>query len=244
MPVARPLIALATLLLAGTVGVPAGAGRGPGPAPAGTESGHLAASAAPPAEPGVDGVVDRLQDTCNRVRTLEASFVQILRSVAFGEPQEERGRLFLLRPGRMRWEYEHPEKKLAVVDGQRSFLYVPAENQVFVGDLDQVRRGGAAGLLLDGNLDLRRDFLLQPGPETERRGEGSVSLLPRSPQPDYDRLDVTVDMKTGLPVRIVVHTPLDEEMEYRFSDLRQGRPLDPDLFRFQPPAGTEVVQAD
>ena len=49
----------------------------------------------------------------------------------------------------MRWEYRVPEEKLAIVDGERSWLYIPSEGQVLVGDLGEARRG-VARLLLAG----------------------------------------------------------------------------------------------
>lgn len=203
------------------------------------------AAPAPPASSAeVERAAGRLQEACNRTVSLEASFVQVLHSVALARPQEERGRLLLLRPGRMRWEYSEPERKIAVLDGQRSWLYVPAENQVFVGSLEEARRSGAAGLLLAGNVDLRRDFLLQPGPEPRGGGALSLTLVPRRPEGEFERLDVTLDPATGLPARIAVHLPLGDVMEYRFADLRPGVPLDAALFRFQPPPGTEVVLAE
>jgi len=85
--------------------------------------------------PATQALVDRLQSAYDRLETLRAEFVQTLHTVALAEPQEERGILYLRRPSLMRWEYQMPETKLAVVDGARTWLYIPAENQVIVGDL-------------------------------------------------------------------------------------------------------------
>jgi len=45
-------------------------------------------------------------------------------------------------------------------------------------------------------------------------------------------------------VRIRVHAPLGDVMEYRLAGVRTGMPLEPSLFQFQPPEGVEVVLAD
>jgi outer membrane lipoprotein carrier protein len=200
------------------------------------------AASTPPPTPGE--IAARLQAGCQRIDTLDAEFTQVLRSLSFGEPQEEHGRLRLLRPARMRWDYTSPERKLAIVDGERSWLYVPEENQVIVGNLEEVRRGGAAGLLLTGEIDLTRDFRIEAGAGTPQAGQGAIALIPRVAGEEFSRLEILVDMKTGLPVRIEVHTALGEVMEYRFSRVRTGMPLAAGLFHFEPPPGVEILHAE
>ena len=202
----------------------------------------LLAAAAPPPTPAE--IAARLQTACRRIDTLDAEFTQVLHSLSFGEPQEERGRLRLLRPARMRWDYTSPERKLAVVDGEHSWLYIPDENQVIVGDLDEVRRGGAAGLLLTGEIDLAREFKIEAGAGAPAAGQGIIALIPRVAGEEFSRLEVLVDLGTGLPVRIEVHTALGEVMEYRFSKVRTGMPLAAGIFHFEPPAGVEILRAE
>lgn len=188
----------------------------------------------------LEATIDRLQSAYDRLETLEAQFVQSLESLALGEPQVESGVVYLQRPARMRWEYQEPEEKLAVVDGQDTWLYIPAENQVYVGSLSALERGGATSLLLAGRVDLRRDFLI-------RKGEGSdplsLMLFPRVPNEEFERLDLILSPETGLPARIRVQGALGDVMEYRFAGIRTGVPLDAGLFRFDPPDGVELVPA-
>jgi outer membrane lipoprotein carrier protein len=201
--------------------------------------------AAPPGpDRALEALVDRLQQSYDRLDGLEADFVQVLRSVALGEPQEERGHLYLSRPARMRWEYRSPEEKLAIVDGERTYLYVPAENQVIVGTLDEVRRSGAAGLLLAGRVHLRRDFRIESGGASPDPDVALLTLIPASPEEDFSRIDLAVSADDLLPVRIVVHGQVGEVMEYRLSNVRAGVSPDPSLFRFEPPEGVEIVLAD
>jgi len=194
--------------------------------------------------PTPEEVAARLQTACRKLTTLDAEFVQVLHSLSFGTPQEERGRLRILRPGRMRWDYRSPETKLAVVDGARSWLYIPDENQVFLGDLDEVSRGGAAGLLLSADIDLGRSFRIEPGAGVPEAGNGAIALIPRVPDAEFSRLEVQVDLRSGLPVRIEVHTALGEVMEYRFSQVRTGIPMAESLFHFEPPPGVEILHAE
>src|ERR1700732_3977862 len=44
--------------------------------------------------------------------------------------REEAGKAHLLRPGKMRWEYEKPEKNLFLMDGKYVWFYAPADRTV------------------------------------------------------------------------------------------------------------------
>lgn len=192
----------------------------------------------------LDPIVNRLQAAYERLETLEAKFVQTLHSVSLGRAQEESGVVYLQRPARMRWEYRAPEKKLAVVDGERSWLYIPAENQVLVGSLAEIRRG-AVGLFLEGNVDLRRDFVVTAGPaDLGGKRTDAITLTPRTTGEEFTRIDVAVSRDHGLPVRIVVYGVLGDRMDYQFSALRTGRKLRSSLFEFEPPDGVEVVLSE
>src|SRR6266481_9644946 len=42
----------------------------------------------------------------------------------------EAGTAYFRRPGKMRWEYDHPEKDLFLIDGKTAWFYVPADHTV------------------------------------------------------------------------------------------------------------------
>ncbi len=196
------------------------------------------------AAPDVDEVVQRLQSAYRRLETLQAEFTQSLHSSALATPQRESGTLYVHRPSRMRWEYREPEDKLAVVDGERTWLYIPAEGQVFVGSLAALGRGGALGLLLGDAMDLRRDFVV----EVAADGDGkpladTLSLVPRQPSEEFERIELTL-ANNDLPQRIVVHGAAGDVMEYRLRRVRTGMVLEDALFEFQPPEGVEVVPVE
>ena len=59
-------------------------------------------------------------------KTLQATFLE--RYTENGAVvRTEAGTAFFRRPGKMRWEYEAPEKDLFLVDGKTAWFYVPAD---------------------------------------------------------------------------------------------------------------------
>jgi len=66
--------------------------------------------------------------------------------------------LLVKKPGKMRWEYNAPEKKLFVSDGVKIYSYVPEDKQVIVSDVPSGDRLTTPVLFLAGTGNLARDF--------------------------------------------------------------------------------------
>src|SRR5271170_6008285 len=74
----------------------------------------------------VDSVRRALESRYQHAHTLKAVFFERYSDGAGGESSES-GTVYFSRPGRMRWDYESPEKKLFLVDGKNVWLYIPAD---------------------------------------------------------------------------------------------------------------------
>ena len=205
-------------------------------------AGRTAEAAAPPpagAQADAVGEARRLEEALNGVRGLIASFTQTVESPGLPRPQIEKGTVYLLRPGRMRFQYDTPKGKLAISDGRKTYLYLPEERQVLVAPLDP--RSPASGVsILMQRIDLVSTFAVSWGPGPER-GPRPLMLSPRAPQPEYEYLLLT----TG-PDRLVrsltIVEPLGSRVTYRLDRVRQVDTLDDELFEFSPPAGIEVQE--
>ena len=180
-----------------------------------------------------------VQDALNGLRGLVASFTQTVESAGLPRPQIERGTLYLMRPGRMRWEYDVPRGKLAIADGRQSWVYLPEERQVLVAPLDvEGARNGIA--LLHQRVDLVGSFEISWGGGDDH-GARPILLKPRAPQPEYDHL-LLFPGPEHLVKALIVFEPLGSRVSYRFDRLRRVETLDEDLFHFVPPAGIEIQQ--
>ena len=134
----------------------------------------------------------------------------------------ESGTVFVKKPGKMRWDYTTPEKKLFVSDGQTMFLYFPNEKQVMKNAVPAEDQATSAVLFLMGKGDITRDFNVRwadGGTDTTYR----LRLDPKTRQAEYDWLEITADRET---LRIVGLTAADAQggkSAFTFSSSRKTR---------------------
>src|SRR6266446_3935750 len=71
----------------------------------------------------------RMEMRYRNATTLQATFLERY-SENGAVLRTEAGTAYFRRPGKMRWEYERPEKDLFLVDGKTAWFYVPADHTV------------------------------------------------------------------------------------------------------------------
>jgi outer membrane lipoprotein carrier protein len=204
----------------------------------------LLTAARPPratADPDADlarSLVRRVEERHGRTADLVARFTQSYRSGLLGREVVERGVVSIRRPGRMRWEYKDPEAKLFISDGRTFYFYVPADRQVVVSEQDPER--SLAGRLLSGRGGILEEFdasLEEPLEEGTLR----VKLVPRREQADVERAFLDVE-PSGRIRSILLEDVQGNRTRFHFENVRENTGLPDKLFRFDIPAGVEVIR--
>jgi outer membrane lipoprotein carrier protein len=188
-----------------------------------------------PSAPAAEALARRVDQRQQGVRDLTARFTQSYRSGVLGREVVERGTLAIKKPGRMRWEYKEPEKKLFVSDGKQFFFYVPADKQVIVKE--QAGEQGIPTFLLAGQgiLEQFRVF-----PEPALAGRERLRLVPRKPDPEVERIFIDVDAEARVR-GIEVWDVQGGHSRFQFEDVKENVGLPDAQFRFEVPRGVEVV---
>ena len=172
-----------------------------------------------------------------QTKDLVARFSQSYRSGLLGREITERGVVQIKPPGRMRWEYKDPEAKLFISDGRTFYFYVPADRQVVVSEQDAER--SLAGRLLSGRGGVLEEFdasLEEPAEEGTLR----IKLVPRHEQPDVERAFLDVE-PSGRIRSILLEDVQGNRTRFRFENVRENTGVPDKLFRFDIPAGVEVI---
>ena len=165
---------------------------------------------------------------------MKARFVQTYTSSMLGREVVERGTLALKPPGRMRWTYEHPEKKLFVSNGKSSYFYVPEDKQVITFDATGDR--GVAVQLLSGRSDLMTEFQVFAVPGAPHQ----VRLVPKAP--DAEMREAIVEAEPSGRIRRLELLDLQgNRSEYRFENVQENVGVPDKTFEFEIPKGVEVV---
>lgn len=206
----------------------------PTPAPAGAESGDELA-----------GFIAQIESTYQDVQSLGADFVQVTRSVAFGEEPPQKGKVWLQRPQKMRWEFSGSDAKLFVTDGNQMWIHAPADNQCHVyKDLGASGGGGLEDLLT--NLDqLDELFSVEMLDDGRKSGRQAVTLmLTPHQEANFKHLRLVVARKKLTLEELTIIDPFDNETLLTFSGMKLNVEIPKERFVFVPPEGCEVVSPD
>jgi outer membrane lipoprotein carrier protein len=184
--------------------------------------------------------VQRRYDT---IRDFTARFVHTYQGGVLRKTVTEKGTVEIKKPGRMRWEYTDPEKKLFVADGTQIYSYLPADRQVIISPVPEADQATTATLFLTGKGNLARDFTVSFGELTQAApGSTVLKLVPRLAERDYDTLLLAVTSSYQIQVLSTVDRQ-GGRSTFVFSDIKENTGLADKIFAFKIPRGVDVVRS-
>ena len=189
-------------------------------------------------------VAAALQRKYDSIRDFSADFTHQHQSGVLRRKVVEQGSLLVKKPGKMRWEYKSPEKKLFVSDGKRIYFHDPAANQVTISDMPKGDEAASAALFLTGQGNLTRDFTASfLDGASAADGAYAVRLQPRTRQPEYDWLEIVVDRDTLLIQTLTAAEKDGGRSTFLFSRFKENIGVGDKPFEFEIPRGAEVIHA-
>lgn len=183
-------------------------------------------------------VLKNIEERYNSVRTLEMDFEQTYTAPNKAR-RTESGRLFLRKPGRMRWEYVKPDGKLFVSNGVDYWYYSPMSRRAEKMKLKEAEDMQAPMAFLIGRLDFQRDF----GKYTVKP-EGALMRITAEPRNLNKAPYREVSFLAGADARIEQLTVRGQDsstMDFRFRNETRNPAQKDALYEFKPPEGVEVV---
>ena len=174
----------------------------------------------------------------------------------------EAGKAFFERPGKMRWEYEAPEKNLFLVDGKTAWFYVPADHTVTRVPAKKSTDWRTPLALLAGGVKLSRicnrmGYAPQRAPENSadvvlycelrgasklNEGEDADGQPARAGVQDVAYLEIVES--SGELIRVNVKDAGGVGIEFRFANWQFNPKLEDSFFRFQVPRGVAIVNGE
>ena len=209
----------------------AAAARPATPAPAAKATSASPASAA--------DVVDKVQKFYAGIQQVSAQFRQSVTNDTWGSTKDSDGAVFIMKPGKMRWDYLEQRKADVIV--KKSFisngtlLYVVEHDnkQVMKKNLSQDLMPVAVSFLY-GKGDLKAEF----SPELDTSGKYGekdnlvLKLTPKHPSAQYKNLYLVVSPGDFHVTQSVIVDSSNNVNHFRFFSPDFAKPIKPSTFEF------------
>ncbi len=171
------------------------------------------------------------------------SFKQISTLKAMQITDNAFGKIFVKRPGKMRWVYERPEKQVIISDGVSLWIYRPDDYQVMVGKAPEFFGKGRGAAFLSDMKQIRSQFsIFLEAPDSN--GDYVLKLIPIEKNFDLSRIYLTIS-KTGFEItRIITYNGYDDETRIDLTDVEFVQSMDDALFHFDIPEGIDILRID
>ena len=201
--------------------------------------------AEPHAADHVKEIVNKVESRYRTTTDLTADFNQTTTVKGFATAMKSAGRVYLKRPGKLRWDYLEPNLEQIFVDNDSVQFYVPEHKQVLTGQLSKMADSQAPLQLLQGAARLDKHYEVAAVPDGTK-GSGRLPLLLLTPLqggPDQPHIVVEVDPENYFLRRVELHDVNGNVSNFIFSKIRANAGLKDELFRFSVPEDVEVVPA-
>jgi outer membrane lipoprotein carrier protein len=189
----------------------------------------------------VDDTVRHVQERLDATKDFTAAVDQDLVMTSAGKTLHATGTVAFKKPGRMRWNLTGATTQVIVADGTTLWFYQPDEQQVLKAPFQAAFRSTTPISFLTGVGRLSEDFDVTLDGDAD--GVLHLGLRPRQATGELGRLQLTVDARSYDIVGAEVFDPTGNVTRLRFSDLRRNTGMDDAQFRFEVPAGIDVIEA-
>ena len=194
-------------------------------------------------------VVKQLQARYEKTKDLQADFSQKTKIEGFERPVTSAGKVYIKKPGRLRWDYLDPAIEQIYVNQDDVKVYVPEHKQVLVGKLTQMAASKAPLELLQGASKLDESFEIEPTTGKDRGVGGTplITLIPKAKEQEstqnLQKIIVEVFPKTHYIRTVSLHEVSGNVAVFEFSNLKPNLGLGNEVFDFKTPSDAEVVRA-
>jgi outer membrane lipoprotein carrier protein len=195
------------------------------------------------AAPTADEVVDKVQAFYKDITQVTAKFRQVVKNATFGRETTTDGKVYISKPGKMRWDYfakvkkgkKAPITKSFISDSKYLFVVDKQNKQVVEKQLDKNMLPVAVTFLY-GKGDLKKDFTAVLDTSAKKPYGGSADLLlkltPKTPSTQYKTLYLVVDKNDYRVKESVIVDGANNVNHFRFYEPDFDTKLKETLFKF------------
>jgi outer membrane lipoprotein-sorting protein len=212
-----------------------------------------AATTAAAAQDNASDVVDNVQKFYANIKQVTSLFRQTVKNSTFGTEKTSDGKVLLLKPGKMRWDYYEKTKtdvkvkKSFISNGTTLYVVEHDNKQVMKKDLKQDLLPVAVTFLY-GKGDLKAEFNSAVDTSGTYGGKDEIvlKLTPKQPSAQYKSLFLVVNKADFHVSQSVIVDSSNNVNHFRFFAPDFDSPIKDTLFEFDPRSvpNYRVVDAD
>ncbi|MFZ3072310.1 MAG: outer membrane lipoprotein carrier protein LolA [Thermodesulfobacteriota bacterium] len=182
------------------------------------------------------GVLSGLLKKHSEIISMEADFYQ---DVSYKNPERKTtasGKLYLKKPGKMRWIFSSPLSDELVSDGKTYWVYQADLAQAIEMPLSSAPIGLG---FLDGTVDLKKEFALGKTKKTDSGYE--AEFFPRNPDMPVKKVVLELELDFSI-VKTIVTDGFGAITSVTLKNKKMDQDIPDDFFVFKAPKGVTIVK--
>jgi outer membrane lipoprotein carrier protein len=195
----------------------------------------------------VEDLVGKVDSRYAQTQDLQADFTQETILEGFTTGFTSSGRLYLKKPGLLRWDYLQPSEEQIYVDGDQVMMYVPEHQQVVKAALTQMAASKGPLTLLQGVGKLSQQFTILESAASSKGGRElpSLTLVPKpegNEAPTIKKIVLELFPDSYLIQTITLFEVSGNISRVMFDHIQVNKGLSPSLLKFEVPPDVVVVE--
>lgn len=195
------------------------------------------------AAPSLVSVIQKIQASYESTKDWNAEFQQTLTISGFDSPIRSSGKLYIKKPGKLRWDYQEPGRDQIMVNMDTVWVYTPDQKQVIVSSLDDLSDSRIPLHFLAGTGKLDRDFEIEWfNPKIPLEGKTpSLRLKPKDPDSGISHLQINVHPDSFMITELTLFEKNGNRSRFEFIKINKNKGLEDAWFVFQTPKGVVTI---
>ena len=186
-------------------------------------------------------LAQKLQSRYEETKTMTADFKQSTSVPMTTRKRLGAGKVVIFKPGRIRWDYQTPDKQVLISDGKKVSMFIANSAQMVVQPVSEYINSDVTYAFFAGTGNIVRDFKVLPPERQADANFKAIKLVPKTAHPQVDYLHVWID-ENFMVRRLEIVDHFGSITDLAFSNITRNAPVPPETFAFTPPLGTEIIE--
>lgn len=187
----------------------------------------------------LEDIINKVQENYENTTDLEANFTQESLIKTMDKIEKSEGKVYIKRPGKMRWDYKKPKRQEIVIDDGIIWMYQPEQNQVLKAPFSESPQNRTPVSFLYGVGRLKDDFEIKLS-----RGSKNyiLGLTPKGMKGNIEKIFLEVDSKEFNIISFSLFDIYGNKTTITFKDIKVNKGLKDSIFHFKVPEGVRVIE--